>query len=307
MSSHRRHVRHLLDEGRFPWAHAYVDRLIAETPGDSEPLLLKAMILDRQGRPFEETVRQAEALGGHYSPMEREETPPPRGLSWLWPVFIVTAVSAEAVGESVLGLDDLPMGGMVGLLAAAVLWGTVAAAVIRGHGLRVSEVVRGQVRRSRAFYARLDERNLRHRAGSGSLLLCLATLFCALGPRMMPFVAAEVARFAWPLLVWTAVAAFAWVRMGAALPRALRSSGVVQVNVVLSVALTAAPVWALGAWLVTLPWVIGAAVRLSREGALQRRPRSGRAPGGGGRRPWPARRSPAESPTTASEGTTGRS
>ncbi|GAA3474444.1 hypothetical protein [Nonomuraea roseola] len=273
MSSHLRHVRHLLDEGRFPWAHAYVDRLIAEAPGDSESLLLKAMILERQGRPFEETVRQAEALGGHYVPMEREDPPPPRAVSWLGPVFIVTAVSAEVVGESALGLDDLPMGGLVGLLAAALVSGAVAAAVIRGHGLRVGEVVRGQVRRSRAFYARLDERNLRHHAGSGSLLLYLATILCALGPRMVPFMGAEVARFAWPLLVWTAVAAFAWIRMGAALPRALRVSGVVQVNVVLAVALTAAPVWALGACLVTLPWVIASAVTLRREGALQRRPR----------------------------------
>ncbi|MFI6815552.1 hypothetical protein ACIBG7_24305 [Nonomuraea sp. NPDC050328] len=49
MSSHRDHVARLCEEGRFPWAHSYVDRLAA----DPEPWVRQAprsrrdLVIDR--------------------------------------------------------------------------------------------------------------------------------------------------------------------------------------------------------------------------------------------------------------------
>ncbi|MEV7012791.1 hypothetical protein [Streptosporangium sp. NPDC051022] len=45
------HVRRLCTRGDFPWAHSYVSRLIADRPGEPEPLLLRAMVHAHQGDP----------------------------------------------------------------------------------------------------------------------------------------------------------------------------------------------------------------------------------------------------------------
>lgn len=276
MSPHLRHVRHLLDKGRFPWAHSYVDRLISDAPGDPEPLVLKALILDHEGRSFEEQARQAEALGGRYTPLlERPAPAPPRRDAigaWVFCFLLLTSVF-EVVGERVTGLGHLPRGGAPGVLLAVAACVAGWAAVVRLRGQPPSEVARGRIAEVRAFYAGLDDRNLRFRAGLASLALFVVPVMSSLGPEMIPFVAPALSRIVWTAMLCVAGAALAWLFMGDALLRALRVSGVVRVNVVLAGALLAVPVWALGGWLPTLPWVIALGVRLRREGALQRRPR----------------------------------
>ncbi|GAA2364026.1 hypothetical protein GCM10010404_17740 [Nonomuraea africana] len=276
MSSHLRHVRHLLDEGRFPWAHSYVDRLIADAPGDPEPLLLKALVLDHQGRPFEEPARRAAALGGHYTPLLERPAPAPAWRdtpgAWVF-VFVLLTSVFEVVGEHVTGLDDLPWGGAPGVLLAVGACVGCWAALIKRKRQSPVEVARGRIAWARAVYAGLDDRNLRFRAGLASLGLFVVPVLASVGPEMIPFVAPALSEIVWTALLCAAGAALAWLSMCAALLRALRVSWVVRVNVVLAGALLAAPVWALGAWLLTLPWVIMLGVGLRREGALQRRPR----------------------------------
>ncbi|MEV0586227.1 hypothetical protein [Nonomuraea sp. NPDC050310] len=66
MSSHRDHVARLCEEGRFPWAHSYVDRLAADRPGDPEPWELRSMIFAAQGRGEDSAAALARSaeLGG---------------------------------------------------------------------------------------------------------------------------------------------------------------------------------------------------------------------------------------------------
>ncbi|WP_431900812.1 hypothetical protein [Nonomuraea sp. bgisy101] len=275
MSSHLRHVRRLLDERRFPWAHAYVDRLISDSPLDPEPWLLRALILDRQGRPNGEAVRRAEELGGDYTTLRNSVPVPSDARRPWWDGWAVEIVAALLLGGLVAPLvwqgerlaaigpgDWFVVVYVAGLLA--VRGGLWALTIRRREGLsNIPAAVRARRDASRAFYAGLDDAGLRHHVGGSARFLWTVALVGTLAYGLLPIEDQAVALRSGAVIAFVAVTAGAWQVMGAApVRRALRVSWVVSLNAALGViwlAVTlaapgwdAAPyllVWGLAGWL----------------------------------------------------------
>ncbi|MEU7892588.1 hypothetical protein AB0B45_06940 [Nonomuraea sp. NPDC049152] len=269
MSSHLRHVRRLLDEGRFPWAHAYVDRLISDSPHDPEPWLLRALILDRQGRPNGEAVRRAEELGGDYSTLKAHVSVPGDGRRPWWDGWAAEIATLVVLGGLVapmvwLGVPLRSAGPgdwalFVYLAVILVLHGSTWWGGVRRERLSVRAVVRSRRAASRVFYAGLDDAGLRRHVGGPARFLCVAALIGAMGYGWPPIGDRPLVLRLSVIVVGVTVSVIAWQAVGAGpLRRALRVSWIVSLNAVLAVVWLAvslfAPGWDAGPYL--LVWAL---------------------------------------------------
>ncbi|MET9344453.1 hypothetical protein [Nonomuraea sp. NPDC003804] len=259
-----RHVRRLLDERRYPWAHAYVDRLISDSPLDPEPWLLRALILERQGRPNGEAVRRAEELGGDYTTL-RNSLPVPRAVRrpWWdgWGMEIVTLLVLGMLvaplvwlGEPVRAAGPGGWNLAVYLAVILVVYGVPWAVGARRERLNIPAEARARRDASRAFHAGLDDEGLRHHVGGPARYLCLAGVLGALAPGLLPLDDPAAAVRLGAAVLGVAVPATALYVMGAGpLRRAVRVSWVVSVNAALAVVWLAVslavPGWDPGAYL----------------------------------------------------------
>ncbi|MFE3453321.1 hypothetical protein ACFXJ8_30790 [Nonomuraea sp. NPDC059194] len=281
MSSHLRHVRRLLDEGRFPWAHAYVDRLISDSPTDPEPWLLRALILDRQGRPNGDAVRRAEELGGDYTTLKNSVPVPQNDRRPWWDGWAAEIVTLVLLGGLVAPLvwlgQPLTTAGhgdwffLAYLVVALGIYGVPWAVGVRRAKTSIPAVVRARRQASRAFYAGLGDDGLRHYLGNPARFLWVGGLLGALAYDLLPIQDRATSLRLAAVLLCATVSLVAWqVVGGGPLRRALRVSWVVSLNAALAVvwlALSlAAPGWDAAPYLLgwaLVGWLPGLIVRIT--------------------------------------------
>ncbi|MEZ0077165.1 tetratricopeptide repeat protein [Planotetraspora sp. GP83] len=234
VAGHGAHVLKQCGEGRFVWAHAYVDRLVTERPGDPHPLLLRALIYAYRGEEdsCRKALAEADALGaGHpelrsyIGDLSAARTPPAEA-----PVEKITLKDAggcllglvvlgvlfrgpwlmETCGDwlaSQLGIrgrtmydgHSIPGFVMVAALVGLARLGWWAVKTRRGTGSLRAEIA-GRRARARRVAADLDDDNLRNRAGGVAMLLPFSVFFAA-----VPAIMTSGPIRGWLVAAWTIV------------------------------------------------------------------------------------------------------
>lgn len=289
MNRHADHVRRLCAEGRIPWAHAYVDRLIEDNPDDPEAAQLKAMIEEpppapAPQRPVQPTSKSLR-VAGNLAAL----------LGWI-AVFGLVKWGMTAAGNEVARGIDLPSDddgdSTLGLLTVVgagwvvyLIWQVIKT---RRSGVTVREALGRKKARSRATAAGLDDANMRLRADQHGTFLSFTGIL-AVAPRgLVPTWDPAVVPRIWPALMALGIFAFAWRSMGREqLVRAFRLSGflvcytVVALALVLAFAVFPAQLdvsgaagpyifgWGVLGWLIPAPFLFVRMRRMKRGGHLQ--------------------------------------